>query len=222
MPELPEVETIAANLRLGIHDSPALIGKTIAGVHLLWERTLAEPGSAEFVARICGQVIQDIGRRGKFLVMTLSADTLLIHLRMSGDLLVEPTAAPMAAHHRLVLDLDHDIRLAFNDPRKFGRVWLIDDPASVLGRLGPEPLDEVLTPPRFFEMLQVRRRQLKPLLMDQSFLAGLGNIYTDEALHMAHLHPLQNSQTLTPEMAARLLESIRFAPTRHSAKWCQH
>jgi formamidopyrimidine-DNA glycosylase len=209
MPELPEVETIAANLRLGIHGSPALVGKCISAVHLLWERTLAQPQPEEFVSRICGQVIQDIGRRGKFLVMTLSEDTLLIHLRMSGDLLVESSTSQIAAHHRLVLDLDQDIRLAFNDPRKFGRVWLTNDPSSVLGKLGPEPLDESLTPDQFFDMLHVRSRQLKPLLMDQSFLAGLGNIYTDEALHKARLHPLLNSKVLTPEGAAGLLKSIR-------------
>jgi formamidopyrimidine-DNA glycosylase len=210
MPELPEVETIAANLRSGTHSSPAITGRRILAAHLLWERTLAEPDPAEFEHRIHNQVIRDIGRRGKFLVISLSAGTLLFHLRMSGDLFVEPATTPMAPHHRLVLDLEGDIHLVFNDPRKFGRVWLTADPMGVLGKLGPEPLDKNLTPVKFFEMLHARRRQLKPLLMDQTFLAGLGNIYTDEALHIARLHPLVNSHTIKPDSAARLLESIRF------------
>lgn len=210
MPELPEVETIATNLRSGAHGSPTLIGRRILETHLLWKRTLAEPDAEEFAERICNQVIHDIGRRGKFLVMNLSVDTLLFHLRMSGDLLVRHPSTPLATHDRLVLNLEPDIRLAFNDARKFGRVWLTAEPFSVLGKLGPEPLDENLTPSRFFEMLHARNRQLKPLLMDQAFLAGLGNIYTDEALHMAKLHPLASSQTLKPESAATLLSSIRF------------
>jgi formamidopyrimidine-DNA glycosylase len=210
MPELPEVETIAANLRSGAHGSPALTGKRILDAHLLWERTLAEPDPADFAPRLRGQVIQNIWRRGKFLVMSLSIDTLLFHLRMSGDMLVEPAAAPLARHHRLILDLEQDLRLAFNDARKFGRAWLTADPMAVLGKLGPEPFDEDLSSTRFFEMLHARRRLLKPLLMDQAFIAGLGNIYTDEALHMARLHPLTGSQVLTPESAARLLKSIRF------------
>jgi formamidopyrimidine-DNA glycosylase len=210
MPELPEVETIAANLRSGAHGRPALTGRRILDAHLLWERTLAEPDPADFAPRLRGQVIQNIWRRGKFLVMSLSIDTLLFHLRMSGDMLVEPAAAPLARHHRLILDLEQDLRLAFNDARKFGRAWLTADPMAVLGKLGPEPFDEDLSSTRFFEMLHARRRLLKPLLMDQAFIAGLGNIYTDEALHMARLHPLTGSQVLTPESAARLLKSIRF------------
>jgi formamidopyrimidine-DNA glycosylase len=210
MPELPEVETIATNLRSGASGNPGLVGRRILDAHLLWERTLAEPNPAEFAPRLRGQVIQDIGRRGKFLLIFLSVDTLLFHLRMSGDLFIEPAASPLAPHHRMIIDLEPDIRLAFNDARKFGRVWLTADPSSILGKLGPEPLDEELSPEKFHKMLHAHRRQLKPLLMDQSFLAGLGNIYTDEALHGARLHPLTSSHALTPENAARLLESIRF------------
>src|SRR5574341_647082 len=115
MPELPEVETIAAVLRQGRPDQASLIGKRIRQAHLLWERTLAAPSPAEFYAWLPGQVIGDIRRRGKFIVFELSQHTLLVHLRMSGDLLVEPVAAPLAPHHRLVIDLDGDLRLAFND-----------------------------------------------------------------------------------------------------------
>ncbi len=146
MPELPEVETIGRWLREGDPREPAqspppsILGRTIKGVHLLWERTIATPAPAEFTARITGQRFEDIGRRGKYLVFHLTKDKMLVHLRMSGDLFVEPQSAPMAKHHRLALDLDRGLRLAFNDTRKFGRVWLVEDIETIVGDLGPEPL----------------------------------------------------------------------------------
>lgn len=210
MPELPEVETIRRALRDGGREGPPLVGCTIQASQLLWERTLATPSPAEFQTRIAGQAIQDVGRRGKFLLLELSSDVLLIHLRMSGDLVVEPHATPLAAHHRLVLDLDGGLRLAFNDPRKFGRAWLVSDPDEILAGLGPEPLEEGLTPEDFYRRLHPHRRQLKPLLLDQAFLAGLGNIYADEALHLARLHPLSLASQLDEAQAANLLSSIRI------------
>ena len=209
MPELPEVETIRRALRDGGRQGLPLVGRTIQAAHLLWRRSLATPSPEEFQPRIVGQIIQDVKRRGKFLIMQLSSDALLFHLRMSGDLLVEPQAAPVAAHHRLTLDLDGGVRLAFNDPRKFGRLWLVTNPEDVLGGLGPEPLAEDLNPEVFYRRLHSHRRQLKPLLLDQAFLAGLGNIYADEALHLARLHPLSLASQLDEAQAARLLRSIR-------------
>jgi formamidopyrimidine-DNA glycosylase len=128
---------------------------------------------------------------------------------MSGDLLVEPSGAPLAPHHRLTLDLEGDRRLAFNDPRKFGRAWLVTDPHTVVADLGPEPLGDAFTPQEFFEGLRARRRQMKPLLLDQTFLAGLGNIYADEALHLAKIHPLVLSSSLEYPDAERLWAAIR-------------
>ena len=211
MPELPEVETIARALRLGGRGGPALVGRHIQAVSLLWPRTLAEPAPAAFASRITTQPITDIGRRGKFILIRLKPDTLLVHLRMSGDLLVEPQSAPLAVHHRLLIDLSgvENLRLAFNDPRKFGRVWLVSDPERILAGLGPEPLDPAFTPQDLYQRLHSTHRQLKPLLLDQSFIAGLGNIYADEALHQARLHPLQAAHTLSFSQAARLWESIR-------------
>lgn len=209
MPELPEIETIATTLRDGTKDQPPIVGRQVLGTQLLWERTLADPKPAEFRSRIIGQTITGTGRRGKYLMLPLTADTLLIHLRMSGDLLVESVTQPSAPHHRLMIELDGGLRLAFNDSRKFGRVWLTSNPDAVLGKLGPEPLDLAFTAGVLYQRLQTRRRQLKPLLLDQSFLAGMGNIYTDEALHMARLHPLTLANTLTVEQAERLWSSIR-------------
>ena len=209
MPELPEVETIASGLRLGGDGFPSILGRRILSASLLWPRTLAEPAPQQFLARVAGQTIIDIGRRGKFLKMRLSQDWLLVHLRMSGDLLVENDRQELAPHYRLLLYLDENLRLAFNDTRKFGRVWLVSDPQPMLSRLGPEPFDPALTAHAFYERLQHTHRQLKPLLLDQAFLAGLGNIYTDEALHLAKLHPHLPANAVTPLQAGQLLESIR-------------
>jgi formamidopyrimidine-DNA glycosylase len=209
MPELPEIETFRRNLRDGTPEVPSLLGKRIRAARLLWERTLAEPTPEEFRSRIVGQTIRDFGRRAKYLLIQLDRDTLVIHLRMSGDLLVETESDPVATHHRFLLIFEDRTRLAFNDTRKFGRIWLLADPAPLLEKLGPEPLDDSLTPKIIHDRLSTRRRQLKPLLMDQSFIAGLGNIYTDEALHRSRLHPQTLASGLTEEQSARLLENIR-------------
>ncbi len=216
MPELPEVETIARFLREGSGKSMAgLPGSRIEACQVLWPRALANQPPEEFIRRITGQTINAISRRGKFLVFTLTQDTLLVHLRMSGGMIVENAldesgqALPLRKHDRLVLNFSSGRRLAFNDTRKFGRVWLTENPQEILSGLGPEPLDPHLTGQAFHAMLSKHGRQLKPLLMDQSFLAGLGNIYTDEALHLAKLHPLRQAHQLTPEEAERLLNAIR-------------
>jgi formamidopyrimidine-DNA glycosylase len=128
---------------------------------------------------------------------------------MSGDLLVKPISADIETHDRLLIKLSGEIILVFNDARKFGRVWLVDEVDRVTGSLGPEPLDEGFTAHDLFEKLHATHRQLKPLLLDQTFIAGLGNIYVDEALNLAKLHPLTNSAGLTREQADRLLASIR-------------
>lgn len=209
MPELPEVETIARVLCKGGHNQPSIVGRRIQGIELLWARTLAEPSPAEFTARLTGQGIDDVGRRGKFLYLRLTSGWLFYHLRMSGDLQVRHIDAPLETHDRLVLRLDQNIQLDFNDARKFGRVWLVDEVDRVVGNLGPEPLDDNFTSRELFDRMHASHRQLKPLLLDQSFLAGLGNIYVDEALNLAKLHPLTTSDAISEDQAARLLTSIR-------------
>jgi formamidopyrimidine-DNA glycosylase len=225
MPELPEVETIARKLR------PELVGKTIIQANLLWARTLAAPSPDEFHKRIEGQQIEAVGRRGKYFVIKLSDYHLFVHLRMSGDLYIKEENAAPEKHDRLILTLTpvpslaggggdfplpmgeglrvRETKLVFNDTRKFGRAWLVRDPEEVVGGLGSEPLSEEFTAQMLYENLRARRRQLKPLLLDQSFLAGLGNIYTDEALHRARLHPLAASDSINWEQAQALWESIR-------------
>jgi formamidopyrimidine-DNA glycosylase len=203
MPELPEVETIARTLR------PVLIGKTILSADLRWPRTLDAPSPAAFKKRIKGQRIESISRRAKFLDLQLSDSHLLIHLRMSGDLLVVLGGYEPAKHDQLIAQLSEDTSLIFSDPRKFGRVWLVDDPAEIFRELGPEPLSEAFTSDWLYSSLHNRKRQLKPLLLDQAFLAGLGNIYTDESLHLARLHPLSPSDSVTKKQAKGLRQAIR-------------
>lgn len=202
MPELPEVETIARKLK------PDLMGKTILSADLLWRRTLAYPGPRKFKAQIEGQEIQDVGRRAKFLTIRLSDYNLLIHLRMSGDLSIRDSTIRPELHDRLVIKLSGNRSLVFNDTRKFGRVWLTAEPEEVLGKLGPEPLGTEFTPQWLHAALHHKHRQLKPLLLDQTFLAGLGNIYTDEALHLARLHPLTVSSAVTVDQAEALHKAI--------------
>ncbi len=189
------------------------LGRTIRSASLLWERSLAEPSPAEFRRALPGQTVQDVRRRGKFVILQLDRQALLFHLRMSGDLRVEPgqEADKPRQHDRAVLAFEDGLHLAFNDPRKFGRIWLVSQPASVLHNLGPEPFDPQLTVEEFHRKLSAVHRQLKPLLLEQSFLAGLGNIYTDEALHAAKIHPLWPSDSLTVDQAWRLLSAIRQA-----------
>jgi len=217
MPELPEVETIARKLR------PHLLGKIIQGAELRWARTLAYPSPRKFKELIQGQEIKEVTRRAKYFILRLSDHSLLIHLRMSGDLFIKESKIKPEKHDRLILKLlpaplsgqsasitDSGLsNLVFNDTRKFGRVWLTASPEEVLGKLGPEPLSRDFTPGGLHAALHSKRRQLKPLLLDQTFLAGLGNIYTDEALNLAKLNPLAVSDSITVKQAEALHEAIR-------------
>jgi formamidopyrimidine-DNA glycosylase len=209
MPELPEVETVARTLHEGNRESPSIVGHTVAQALVLWHKTLAAPGQQEFKRRVVGQKVRAVGRRGKYIDVKLSQDHMLVHLRMSGDLLVGKSNEPLGEHARLALWMESGLQLSFNDARKFGRVWLLEAPEEEFSKLGPEPLDEALTTAHFHAMLQARKRQVKPLLLDQSFLAGIGNIYADEALHMARIHPLAPANLLSKKQAASLLKAIR-------------
>lgn len=203
MPELPEVETIVRALR------PQLTGRRILSAELLWNRTLATPSPKKFAELIAGQEITGIGRRAKYLDLQLPNLHLFVHLRMSGDLWVKETDYAAEKHDRLLLTLSDGRKLVFNDPRKFGRVWLTPHPEDVTGHIGPEPFDPAFTPHILHNRLLERRRQMKPLLLDQAFLAGLGNIYTDEALHLSGLHPLRLSDTISFDEATKLYHAIR-------------
>ncbi|MBN1438883.1 MAG: bifunctional DNA-formamidopyrimidine glycosylase/DNA-(apurinic or apyrimidinic site) lyase [Anaerolineales bacterium] len=211
MPELPEVETIARRLRTGCRGEPALPGARILSVEIRHPKPIACPAPEQAGACMTGRTFRGVSRRGKFLVFHLSQDHLLIHLRMSGDLQLFPRGEGVRKHDHVIWHLDNGWDLRFHDPRRFGRIWLIESPEEVLAGLGPEPLEKEFTVDRLHAMLCARKRLLKPLLLDQTFVAGIGNIYADESLHRARLHPLRRSNTLRREEAARLRNGIRAA-----------
>jgi len=204
MPELPEVETTVRALQ------EPLTGRTILEVHNDWPRHVGTPGLSELQARIRDQRIEEIDRRGKYLVFLLSSgESLIIHLKMTGHLSVVEQDAPPDPYAHTVFVLDKGKELRFRDPRKFGRVYLARDRDEVLGSLGPEPLDPAFTVETLRQRLKGRKRALKPLLLDQGFIAGVGNIYADEALYYAGLHPQRRADSLSEEDMRVLHASIR-------------
>jgi len=210
MPELPEVDSIARSLRRGNGKLP-LPGQRIASVSIQWPRHIAEPSVSTFRRRIRDRLIQDVKRRGKYVVFPLDQHTMLIHLRMSGDLQLVDHGTSPGRFDRTVFHLDSGQELRFSDSRKLGKVYLLEDPEQLLNKLGPEPLDADFTPQVLTTRLLKHRRAIKSLMLDQSFLAGLGNIYTDEALHLAKLHPLRRSDSLNSSEITALWHGIRDA-----------
>ena len=206
MPELPEVETIRRDLL------PILRGRAFTSFWVSPDalRLVLSPSPADFARLLPGKRIDDISRRGKFLVFHLSDGLyLVVHLRMTGALLHRPPGAPPDRYVRAVLSLDDGSELRFSDLRKFGAFWLVPDTSPVLGRLGPEPLEGGLTPSLLRELTARRRAPIKSLLLDQRALAGLGNIYADEALFAAGLHPQRPASSLSDGEVERLHGAIR-------------
>jgi formamidopyrimidine-DNA glycosylase len=204
MPELPEVETTVRMLR------PMLMGRSIIGMENNWPRHIVTPEVRQFRERIFRHQIQSIHRRGKYIIFTLDHDEfLLIHLKMTGHLSIADVSEPPDPYVHTTFILDDGDQLRFKDVRKFGRVYLVNNTDEILGRLGPEPLDSDFTGETLHGMLRGRNRILKPLLLDQTFIAGLGNIYTDEALHDAAIHPSRMAKSLTKNESHDLHQSIR-------------
>ncbi len=199
MPELPEVETYVRDLQ------GRLTGRTVTRCPALWPRTVAAPPAEHFSAAVTGQSFADFTRRGKYMLLTMkSGAVLIIHLRMTGKCLIRTVGEPLAHHTRVFFELDDGSRLDFVDPRKFGRIWLVDDAQGVVGKLGPEPLDDSFSEAYLARRLAGRRTPVKSLLLDQTVAAGVGNIYADEALHAAGIHPRRAGGSLTPEEISRL------------------
>ena len=215
MPELPEVETIVQALISGGRGGRPLIGLTVEKVELLWPRSLAAPMDNQALQHLEGQELKSISRRGKYIQFDFNNDLVFFHLRMSGDIRVadiqldDEDRKSLQKHDRFVIYFNESTVLFFNDTRKFGRIWLVKTANEVTGKLGPEPFDGNFDQEQFYRMLQASRRQIKPLLLDQAFLAGLGNIYTDESLHQAGIHPLRRASELTSQQAGLLLTAIR-------------
>lgn len=205
MPELPEVETYVRELE------PELNNRQIIRAHVQWQRIIAAPSAREFEQAIAGQRFARFGRRGKFMLFGLGSEsTLIVHLRMTGKLQIVPGDLPADKHTHVMLDLDDGRSLHYRDPRKFGRLWLVSDPAPVLHKLGPEPLSAGFSPSSLAVKLADRTASIKALLLDQSIVAGVGNIYADEALYHAGIHPARGGGTLNNEEIERLHGTVRM------------
>jgi formamidopyrimidine-DNA glycosylase len=207
MPELPEVEIAARTL------ADQVIGREIVAIEKLdWERMVETPDLASFYALLPGRQIRAIGRRAKWILLTLDAGwTLALHLRMSGIVFVAGAEVDTDIYTHLVLALDDGQRIFFHDQRKFGRVRLLDSAglAELDASHGPEPLDEQFTPDVLAQILDRRTTPIKVLLLDQKRIAGLGNIYANDALWLAQVHPLRPSSSLDTDEIGRLHHAIR-------------
>ncbi len=201
MPELPEVETVRRTL------APALEGRTITAVAFHWPRTCVGDASAT-ERRLAGQRIERLDRHGKYLLFRLRKDgrdsLLIVHLRMTGNLLLD---GERGQHTRATMALEGGLLLVFQDIRKFGRWQWSEQLPPRLAALGPDPLE--IGPDEFTARLAGRNARLKALLLDQEFLRGLGNIYADEALFLARLHPLRSAASVGPRKARDLHAAIQ-------------
>ncbi len=204
MPELPEVEVIAQGLQ-------RLIGQSIIQqVEVLWPRSVACPEVPAFTHGLAGRHVMDVRRRGKFILFALDdGRCLLAHLRMTGGFCVFPRTTPPHAYVRVIFHLADGRDLWYVDVRKFGRLYLVDSPDEILHELGVEPLSAEFTAERLADILRRRKRAVKPLLLDQRLIAGVGNIYADEALFRAGIHPLRRAADLTMEEVRGLHAAIR-------------
>lgn len=207
MPELPEVETVVRTLRA------LVVGKTIERVSVLLPRIIRFPDDVEaFKAVLTGQAIHSIERRAKFIKFILDRDILISHLRMEGRYGLYDAADPLEKHTHVVFHFTDGSELRYRDVRQFGTMDVLprgeEEKTGPLAKLGPEPLDETFTAPLLRSMLKGRKTKIKPLLLNQEFLVGLGNIYVDEALYRAAIHPEQSASTLKPKQVESLYKSI--------------
>lgn len=223
MPELPEVETYVQALR------PLLRGKTVVAAEVRWPRTIAEPEASLFPEMVRGRRFVSFGRRGKYMLFGLdSGETLVVHLRMTGELRIHPQIAqgqeegseeeegegarPAIAvdkHTHVLFALDSGEEMRYRDARKFGRIWLVRDTETVLGKLGPEPLDERYSAKMLAQAVAGRKATIKALLLNQAVVAGIGNIYADEALFRARVDPRRAGGGLAEEEVEQLYEAVR-------------
>ena len=220
MPELPEMEAIRRVIE------PQIQNHLIEHVSVRRPEVIAHPGAEIFCSRVAGQRFAGMERRGKFLIFRLeSGDRLLLHLRMTGCLLVTLGEEPEEAHTHVVFQLGGGGELRFSDTRRFGRFWLLvreeEDSYSGIGRLGLEPFDPACSAEYLSDRLGGRRKAIKECLLDQSVIAGIGNIYSDEILFAAGIHPARRAETLTPEewgrLAAAIPERLTFFTEKNAA-----
>ena len=206
MPELPEVESVRRSLiRSG------LVGRTITGADIGWAKTVKHPSAEEFAASLAGRIVEAVGRRAKYLLFPLAGEpaaTLVAHLGMTGNLVVQPREQPAHSMTRHVFALDDGRELRFVDGRKFGKLWLSGDLGSILPPLGPEPLGDEFTTEWLSDSFAQRNAPVKALLLEQSIAAGIGNIYADEALFLSGIRPDRPGSELSADEVVRLRQGI--------------
>jgi len=210
MPELPEVETIAADLR------PHLVGRTFLRCELRFPTIVRHPEPEAFIDAIVGMRVTSVGRRGKYILIRLVENlVLVVHLGMSGQLRLVDPATPLLAHTHAVFDLDDASQLRYTDPRRFGRLLLGTEAslleAGAMPKLGPEPIDPGFGADDLYQRFRKRKALLKAVLLDQSTIAGVGNIYADESLHRARLRPDRITGSLSKSSVRRLHEALRVS-----------
>jgi len=203
MPELPEVQTLVDDLNYA-----KVCGAVIQSARVFWPKTIADMAPHTFCHLITGKQVTAIHRRAKYIIFDLTDGWhLLVHLRMSGHFHIASPDLPRTKHQHVILELNDLRQLRFTDPRKFGRFFMVSDVHPILSRLGPEPLARKFTAHLLGLCLLPRKRMLKPLILDQTVIAGLGNIYADEALWQARLHP----HTLGSELRMPQIRSLHRA-----------
>jgi len=203
MPELPEVETIIRDLI-----DQNIVGRTIENVIVRNKNSLQNKTSGSFFI-IKNQKIVAIYRRGKYIVFQLSNYHLLSHLRMTGKFKISNKKTNFDKHEQIIFLLDNDKTLSFHDTRKFGRIYLTDNPQEILSKLGVEPLSEGFSLSALEHILEHHKRMIKPLMLDQTLIAGLGNIYVDEALWLSQIHPQEISNKIPRRKIKRLHQAIK-------------
>jgi formamidopyrimidine-DNA glycosylase len=196
MPELPEVETVVRGLQ------QTIVGEIIVDLEVPWQKAL-EPDAA--YDSLVGKTIQSVTRRAKFVLINFDIGALVVHLRMTGKL----TPVFPEKWITVILHFESGNALYFQDMRKFGRMLYTDDPDELLNHLGPEPLEDSFTSHIFHKMLMSKQRIIKPLLLDQTFVVGLGNIYVDEALFQAGIHPESIAKAIPKKKTQLLYTAIR-------------
>lgn len=203
MPEKPEVITVCNTLK------PKLIGKTITGCNVYWDNIIASPTSKEFQKRILQEKINNITTRGKWLVFSLDKYSLLIHLRMEGKFLFRKTDDIIEKHEHVEFILDNEISFRYQDIRKFGKMYLIEkdktDISKPLSELGLEYTDKNLTKKYLHEKIKDKSLPIKTVLLDQSIIAGIGNIYDDEILFLSKINPLRKAKNVTENECEKII-----------------
>jgi len=202
MPELPEVQTVVNHIK------DDLVGEKIKSIIPLWAKVLHNFTPNDVVQKLERQIVVDVYRRAKFIIIQFNTEIIAIHLRMTGKLyFLSKNDYPK--HCTAYIEFESGKKLIFEDVRKFGRFYLYEDLAPINDRHGPEPLDDTFTVQKFQKMLFSRKRNIKSILLDQSFLSGLGNIYVDESLWKSKIHPNSISNSIPKKRIEMLFHNIR-------------